>query len=444
MKNILVIGAGRSSHVLIEFLLANAEQFRWLVTVADAEPSAAARRINGHKHGLSVWLDVNKPNDRKDLIKRSDLVISLLPAQLHLKVAKDCLLLRKHLLTASYLSPDIESMHDVVQGSGLTFISELGVDPGIDHMSAMRLIEQIKGQGGDIFDFRSYTGGLVAPDSDDNPWHYKITWNPQNVVMAGQGTAQYLDQNKPRFVPGYRVFEHPRIVEVHGFGELEMYPNRDSLLYQTVYGLDNVTNMIRGTLRYPGFCSAWNALVKIGLTESFGMIHNTGGLTYRRLLEGFLPVGNGPLKSRLAQYLGVAVDNEIIHKIEWLGLLSSTSVDLSNGTAAEILLELLLRKWKMTGKDRDVVIMQHEIYYRKNHSDHLKVSTLIYEGESLKKTAMAKLVGWPLGVAAKLLMTGQLDYPGIHRPTNRRVYEPVLDGLQQLGVNFIESDGSEG
>lgn len=443
MKNILVIGAGRSSTILIGFLLKEAETFGWLITVADAEPSTAAERIDGHKHGLSVWLDVHKPNDRKDLIKRSDLVISLLPAHLHIKVAKDCVTLRKHLLTASYLSPDLESMRDVVKGNGLTFITEMGVDPGIDHMSAMRFIDEIRGIGGDIYDFRSYTGGLVAPESDDNPWHYKITWNPSNVVRAGQGTAQYLEQKQPRFVPSGRVFLDPRAVHVKGLGTLEMYPNRNSLQYQEAYGLDQVSHMLRGTLRYPGFCEAWHALAKIGLTDSYSIIHNAGGLTYRRLLEGFLPAGNGPLKNRLAEYLEISVDSDLLYKIEWLGLLSSTSIDLHSASAAEILLQLLLKKWKMKEGDTDLVVMQHEIRYRQNDRDHCKTSSMIYRGKDFKNTAMSQLVGWPLGITAKLIMTGKLDYPGIHRPISALLYEPVLKGLEDMGVQFFDRDGDE-
>jgi len=307
----------------------------------------------------------------------------------------------------------------------------------------MRLIDKIRGVGGDIYDFRSYTGGLVAPESDDNPWHYKITWNPSNVVRAGQGTTQYLEQKQPRFVPSHRVFLNPKAVHVQDLGTLEMYPNRNSLQYQQAYGLDQVSHMMRGTLRYPGFCSAWNALIKIGLTDTHSIIHNASELTYRKLLEGFLPAGNGPLKNRLAEYLEISVNDDLMHKIEWLGLLSSTSINLNAASPGEILLQQLLKKWEMKKGDRDLVVMQHEIRYRTDHKDQCKISSMIYRGKDSKITAMSQLVGWPLGITAMLMMTGKLDYPGIHRPTWAELYEPVLDGLKQLGIKFSDTDGDQ-
>ena len=254
MKNILIIGAGRSASALIGYVLKNAEKFDWDVTIADSNIELARKKVNGHPHGKAVQLDVMMDQQRKDLISKVDLVVSLLPAFLHIKVAHDCIAYDKHLITASYVSKEMYQLGEEARRKNLIFMGEMGLDPGIDHMSAMQQIDSIKEKGGKITAFRSYTGGLISPESDDNPWRYKFTWNPRNVVLAGQGTAQFLKENKYNYLPYSRLFESFEVVDIKGMGPYEMYPNRDSLLYRDVYGLDNIPNILRGTLRNVGYC----------------------------------------------------------------------------------------------------------------------------------------------------------------------------------------------
>ncbi|MEK7254106.1 MAG: saccharopine dehydrogenase C-terminal domain-containing protein, partial [Bacteroidota bacterium] len=264
MNNILILGAGRSASALIKYVLQGAREHHWFVTVADANPQLAAKKVGEHPNGRGIWLDVAKINERREHIGRADLVISLLPPHLHIEVAKDCIALRKHLITASYVSKDIYKLSDEFRNNELIFMGELGLDPGIDHMSAMQKIDEIKARGGKITAFRSNAGGLLALDClEKNPWRYKFTWNPRNVVTAGQGTAQFLENGKFKYIPYNRLFKEYRLIEVPGYPEqFEVYANRDALLYREAYGLGDIPTLFRGTIRYRGFCDAWNALVQ--------------------------------------------------------------------------------------------------------------------------------------------------------------------------------------
>jgi saccharopine dehydrogenase (NADP+, L-glutamate forming) len=438
MNNILIIGAGRSATACIQYVLEQATKYNWFVTVADSDPSLAEEKVNNHPNGKPAWLDVMKANDRRDLISRADVVVSLLPAHLHLEVAHDCIKLKKHLITASYVSQEMYRLGDEARNRELIFMGEMGLDPGIDHMSAMKQINEIKSKGGKITAFRSYTGGLVAPESDSNPWHYKFTWNPRNVVLAGQGTAQYLENGKFKYIPYNRLFKEYRNIEVPGMGTFEAYANRDSLLYRDVYGLSGIPNILRGTLRYQGFCDAWNALVKIGLTDGSYPILDSDKLTYHGLMEGYLSPDstNGSVKDRTAQLLKEEPDSEVMKKLEWLGLFRKKRIGISNATPAFILEKLLLDKWKLKTKDRDMIVMQHEFEYELEGKQKELKSTLIMKGENASETAMAKLVGLPLGIFVKLVVQGKIKSKGVNIPVIPEVYEPVLDELEDYGVKF--------
>jgi saccharopine dehydrogenase (NADP+, L-glutamate forming) len=440
MKNILIIGAGRSSTSLIDYVLKVAADKQWFVTVADAEPKLAESKINGHPNGRAVWLDVNKSNDRKDLIRRTDVVVSLLPPHLHLEVAHDCIHLHKHLITASYVSSRLYQLAGKVEEKSLIFMGEMGLDPGIDHMSAMAKIDQIHDKGGVITSFRSYTGGLVAPQSDDNPWHYKFSWNPMNVILAGQGTAQYLKNGKQKYIPYHRLFERYKLVNVEGVGAFEGYPNRDSLLYRKKYGLGDVPTLVRGTLRFPGFCRAWNALIKLGLTDNSFPILESYGMTFQQFIEAFLTEGYGTITERVAMAVGEHPDSEVIDMLKWLGLFSKRKIVVKQGSPAMILKQLLVDKWKMKTEDKDMILMQHEFMYKLNKENYKLTSTLHMEGENVKHTAMSKLVGLPLGIFVKLVMTGEIKTSGIQIPVTREVYEPVLEELKMYDVTFTEKE----
>jgi saccharopine dehydrogenase (NADP+, L-glutamate forming) len=438
MNRLLIIGAGRSATALIQYALDKATEFGWHVIVADASLETAQLKVGNHPNGQAVWLDADKPDYRHDLIARADVVISLLPPQLHYEVARECIRLRKHLITASYLSQQLVGLRDQVEAHRLLFMGEMGLDPGIDHMSAMQQIHRISEEGGTLHTFRSYTGGLVAPESDDNPWHYKISWNPRNVVTAGQGTAQYLEDNKLKYLPYNRLFQAYQLVDIAGMGSYEMYPNRDSLLYRDIYGLGDIPNLLRGTLRARGFCDAWAALVDIGLTDTQFPIVDSENLTYYEWVNAYTTGTRGTLRERLAEMLQIDPDGDVMEKLDWLGLMSRKKIELPNATPALILEKLLLDKWQLQPHDRDMVIMQHEFEYTKNKKQYLHTSTLVMKGDNSQDTAMSRLVGLPLGIFARLVMTGQIHKTGVHIPVMPEVYQPVLEELKQYGVEFIE------
>lgn len=442
MTNILIIGAGRSSTALISYVLDKAKEFNWFVTVADADPSQAKRKVKNHPNGRAAWLDVIKTNDRRDLIGRADVVVSLLPAHLHLEVAHDCIKLKKHLITASYVSQEMYRLGDEARDRQLIFMGEMGLDPGIDHMSAMKTINDIRDRGGKITAFRSYTGGLIAPESNDNPWNYKFTWNPRNVILAGQGTAQYLESGKFKYIPYNRLFKEYRIVNIPDLGEFEVYANRDSLLYREVYGLDGIPNILRGTLRYRGYCDAWNALVQIGLTDGSYPILDSGSLTYHELMDAYVSpntVGSS-VKERIANLIGEPVDSPVIKKLEWLGLFRKKRINLNQATPALILEQLLLEKWKLRKGDRDRIVMHHEFEYELNGEKQVLNSTLDMKGQNEENTAMSKLVGLPMGIFVKLVMQGKIQAKGVQIPVMPEVYEPVLKELEEYGVVFKENE----
>ncbi len=438
MKNILIIGAGRSASACINYCLNHAAENGGFVTVADANPEQAQKRINNHPNGRSAWLDVNKSNDRKDLISRHDIVVSLLPAHLHLLVATDCIKYQKHLVTASYVSKEMYRLGDEARNASLIFMGEMGLDPGIDHMSAMKLLDNIRDKGGNITAFRSYAGGLIAPESDDNPWHYKFTWNPRNVVLAGQGTAQYMENGKYKYIPYSRLFKEHHSVDVPGMGPYDAYANRDSLLYREIYGVEGIPNILRATLRFPGFCDAWNALVQIGLTDGSYPIHDADKITYHEWMNAYLPAGNGSVKERMADFLGEKIDSDVMNKLEWLGLFRKKRINMKQATPALILEHLLLDKWKLSPKDKDMIIMQHEIEYELDNQKKKVVSSMVMKGKDENDTAMSRLVGLPMGIFVKLIIDGKITTTGVNIPVMKEVYDPVLEELEKYGVVFKE------
>ncbi len=442
MKNLLIIGAGRSATALINYILGEAPQNNFLVTVADADIELARKKIQGHSHGRAIWLDASKPNDRRDVIARHEVVVSMLPPQMHLEVAQDCITLGKHLITASYVSKQVFRLGDEARQRALVFMNELGLDPGIDHMSAMQRIHEIRNAGGKITSFHSYTGGLVAPESDDNPWHYKFSWNPRNVVLAGQGTAQFLEDGKLKYIPYRRLFRQYRMVDIPNMGQWEVYANRDSLLYREAYGLQNIRTLFRGTLRHKGFCDAWNALVRIGMTDATFPIVDSDTLSYHDLMEAFLGISQhtGSVRDRVAKMLEVEPDSDVMQKLEWLGLFSKRRIKIKDATPALILENLLLEKWALQPKDKDMVIMQHVFEYELKRKKHKRTSTLIMKGTDGENTAMSQLVGLPLGIFVKLLMQGKISTTGVNIPIMPEVYEPVLAELEQHGVRFVETE----
>lgn len=445
MNNILILGAGRSATALIKYVLEQAGKHNWFVMVADVNHALVSRKVGRHPNGRAVWVDVNRVVERRELIGRSDVVVSLLPPNLHIEVAYDCIALKKNLVTASYVSKDVYKLSDEFRNKELIFMGELGLDPGIDHMSVMRCVEEIKSKGGKITAFRSYSGGLIAPDCcDKNPWKYKFTWHPRNVILAGQGTAQYLENGRLHYIPYNRVFKEYRLMEFPGFEmPFEVYANREALLYREIYGLGDVPTVFRGTMRYRGFCDAWNALVQLGLTDSDYPIMDSANISYHQLMEAYAGTsaqGGGSVKSRIANMLGEKEFSPIMKKLDWLGLFSKKPIGLSNATPALILEHLLAEKWKLRPGDHDIIIMKHEFEYTLGAEQRRLQSTLYLEGTDTQDTALSSVIGLPLGIFAKLVLTSKITAKGVHIPVQKEVYEPVLRELEEFGIVFNESD----
>ncbi len=442
MKKVLVLGAGRSSVSLIEYLLQHAGSDGFKVVVADAQREQAHQKLGGHPDGEAVALDAAQAEERRTLIASAEVVVSLLPPALHVEVARDCLELGKHLITASYTSEAIRALDAEVRRRGLLFMNELGLDPGIDHMSAVERIRHIQHQGGQVKAFFSATGGLVAPESDDNPWHYKFSWNPRNVVLAGQGTAQYLEEGRLRLIPYHRLFEQHRTIRVPGMGEWEVYANRDSLQYRQAYGLQHAHTLFRGTIRHTGFCDGWNALVRLGLTDAQFVIPDGENLSYADLVEALLGTHRsaGTLQQQVARLLRIDPDGAVMRQLEWLGLFEHRPIGIRNASPALALEQLLLEKWTLRPDDRDMVIMQHRFEYTLRGKDRRLTSTLIAKGENATHTAMARLVGLPAAIFARRILNGQPTLTGVRIPTDPETYEPILAELAALGVRFVEEE----
>jgi saccharopine dehydrogenase (NADP+, L-glutamate forming) len=439
MKKVLVLGAGRTVPSLIEYL-ATCNDPAFTVCIADISVSAALERAKEYPNVSGIQLNVLNPEQLEAEIAHADLVISLLPVRFHIEVARACLKLKKHLLTASYVSKEMKSLDQEAKDRGVLLLNECGLDPGIDHMTAMAALDHIRlDQGGIIDSFISYTGGLVAPESDDNPWHYKFTWNPRNVVLAGKETAQFMSNGRYKYIPYHRLFTRLASVQISGFGDFEGYANRDSLKYRALYGLQNVGTMLRGTLRRPGFCQAWNILVQLGLTDDSYYLEGLDRMTYRDFVNTFLyyhPTRS--VEDKLCKYLDLERDGVIMKQLQWLGIFERIRIGLDQASPADVLQHLLEQKWKLKPDDRDMIVMQHQVGYRlADRSLNLKTS-LVVLGEGTCHTAMSKTVGWPLAIAARLVLSGRIKDTGLKIPSTPKYYQPILEELSFLGVNIME------
>jgi len=439
MKNILVIGAGRSAVTLIKYLLDNSIVNNWQVTVADFSIELAELAVVNHENGKAIFFNVTDEMQRKSEIGNADIVISMLPASLHITVAKDCIALGKNLVTASYVSKEIAELDEQARQAGVLLLNEIGLDPGIDHMSAMQVIEDIKENGGELTSFKSFCGGLVHPDYDTNPWNYKFTWNPRNVVLAGQGTAQYIKQGKYKYIPYTKLFERTEVMEVLDAGEFEGYANRDSLGYRSAYGLEGIPTLFRGTLRRKGYCKAWNMFVQLGMTDDTYKVENSENLTYRAFINLFFPYNNQlSVEEKFCSYLNLSQDSEEFRKIEWLGVFTDIIVGLKDASPAQILQKICEEKWTLGVEDKDMIVMQHQFEYVENGEQKKLNSSLLVFGDDPRYTSMAKTVGLPVAIAAKLILNGKIKSTGVKIPTTKDIYVPVLKELEENGINFVD------
>lgn len=498
MKQVLLFGAGKSATVLIEYLLLNAAEENWQVTVTDADLNAAQMKTGTSPFGKAVSFDITNDDERGHHIKNADIVISLMPPALHYLIAKDCVQYKKNLLTASYVDEQMRSLKNEIEAKGLLFLCEMGLDPGIDHMSAKKMIDEIRNEGGAIHSFHSHCGGLVAPESDDNPWHYKISWNPKNVVNAGKAGAIFRQSGAIKEMEYKELFAEKRYVSIPGHEVLCWYPNRDSLNYISLYGLQDCNTFIRTTLRHPDFIYGWKNVIDVNLTSE-EQAYDTNGKTLAELFKEHMD-RNGfsewlqeklreqfdSTKSLLAELVNLvelekeaeqkgveAVEDFMIvddsgdlkqididdlkvnaaatladkmhdasltlKQLFYLGLNDNETV-LNKGecSAAAILQFALEKKLALQPGDKDMVIMQHEIEFEKENKNYKSTSTLLLTGNDDVRTAMAEAVGLPLGIAAKLILNGTITTKGLHIPVSKEIYDPVLGELKLHGIGFKE------
>lgn len=442
MQQILLLGAGRSSTALIEYLLKNAQDDGYHLTVGDLSAALAKAKTGNHPSSSAIAFDIHNDIQRQAEIAKADVVISLLPPAMHYIAARDCVTVGRHLITASYVSPEILELQEEAVKKNVLLLNECGLDPGIDHLSAMEIINRLKGQGAELISFKSFTGGLIAPESIDNPWGYKFTWNPRNVILAGQGTAKYIEKGKYRYIPYHRLFRQTEKINMEGNGWYEGYANRDSLAYRKHYGIDHIPTLLRGTLRQEKFCSAWNIFVQVGLTDDTYVIEDSEHLTYAQLVESFLPdiYKDQPLTFRLAALCQLSPDAAEIKMVQSTGILEDTVIGLVRATPAQILQQLLEKKWKLNEGDKDLIVMQHLFEYRLNGKVRKLTSTLIVKGENQLLTAMAKTVGYPLGIVARLVLKKKINRSGVIIPVFPDIYNPVLEELKILGISFKEKE----
>ena len=441
MKRILLFGAGLSASTLIKYLLDHSYAESWHLDVVDQDLELILAKLGDHPNATAHAFNALDSQQRLPYIAQADLVISMLPAAHHVDVAKDCIALQKHLVTPSYISAEMRALHDQAKAAGIVILNEIGVDPGIDHMSAMRLLDQIKEDGGVLESFKSYCGGLIAPNSDNNPWHYKFTWNPRNVVLAGQGSAAcYREMNELKYLPYHRLFQRLDQIQIEGYGEFEGYVNRDSLNYLETYHIQEVPTIFRGTLRRPPYCQAWDVFVQLGMTDDAYIMKGSAQLTPRQFLNAFLPFETGvSVEDKFLKVVGQRQD--LFDLFDFLGLFSDKEViGVEKASPAVLLQKILIEKWRLAPGDQDMIVMYHEIIYTKNETRYAVNSALVVEGQDERYTAMSNTVGLPVAIATKLILNQQIVERGVTLPVNKELYAPILSELEQFGITFNESE----
>ena len=441
MRKILILGAGRSSSSLIKYLLEKSLEENLKIILADLSLENALAKTQNHPNAQAIALDINNNFQRQEIIKSVDLVISMLPAFMHLDVAKDCLAFDKNLVTASYISPEMNALHNEVKEKGLIFLNECGLDPGIDHMSAMKVIDEIKESGGKMLLFESFCGGLVAPESDNNLWNYKFTWAPRNVVLAGQGgVSKFIQEGKYKYIPYQKLFRRTEFMEIEGFGKFEGYANRDSLKYRSIYGLDDIPTMYRGTLRRVGFSKAWDMLINLGMTDDSYIMEDSENMTYRDFTNSFLAYhATDSVELKLRHYLKIDQDDIIWDKIVELDLFNATKkIGLKNATPAQMLEKILSESWKLEKNDKDMIVMYHKFGYELNGKKEQIDSSMVSIGDNQTYTAMAKTVGLPVAIASLLILNKKTTKTGVLLPIYKEFYNPILLELENYNIHFIE------
>lgn len=440
-RKILVLGAGKSTSYLLDYFLSKSTNENLHLTIGDLNPAAISKQITEHPNCSVISLNILEDKGRSEAIKSADIVVSMLPARLHNKVAEDCISFKKHLVTASYVSDDIRALDAEAKKAGLVFMNEVGLDPGIDHMSAMEVIDRIRSRGGKMLLFESFTGGLVAPDDDTNLWNYKFTWNPRNVVIAGQGgAAKFIQEGTYKYIPYHKLFRRTEFLDIEGYGKFEGYANRDSLWYREAYGLQDVLTLYRGTMRRVGFSKAWNIFVQLGMTDDSYHIENSKGMTYREFVNLFLPYSpTDSVELKLRHYLKIDQDDIMWGKLEELDIFSaSKSISMENATPAQALQQILEESWTLGDDEKDMIVMYHKFGYEQDGKKKQLDANMVVLGENRTHTAMAKTVGLPVAIATLNILNEKITTPGVQIPISKEVYSPILQELKTYGIQFNE------
>lgn len=441
MNTILILGAGLSSNMLIKYFAVHAKELKVKIRLGDKSASTAAQKIRGFANCTSFEFDATDPQQLNSEISRADLVISMLPARMHPLVAKACVSQGRNMVTASYAAPEIRQLDEEAKKKGVLIMNECGVDPGIDHMSAMQMIDRIRARGLELIAFESSTGGLVAPGFENNPWQYKFTWNPRNVILAGKDGARFLHNGKFKYIPYHKLFSRIETIDVPNLGLFEVYGNRDSLKYRETYGLHHLETMFRGTIRRPGFCGAWDTFVQLGATDDSYVMENTATMTCRDFINSFMAYRvDIPVEEKLSAYLGISMQSEMMKRLKWLGIFDDIPIGVNGLTPAKVLQSILEKRWSLEPGDKDMIVMQHQFDYIENNRRMKIFSTLTYIGEDTNETAMSATVGLPVAITGKLILEGKLNMSGVQLPIMKEVYEPVLQELSSYGISFEEHE----
>ena len=443
MRKILIIGSGKSSSYLIKYLLSKSEKENLFIIIADKHIAKIKILLNNHSNSKAIKLDVFNDNSREKEILAADIVISMLPARFHLMVAKDCIKHRKNMLTASYISDEMLALNNSAIEKGIIIMNEIGLDPGIDHMSAMKVIDHIKEKKAKITLFESYTGGLIAPESDNNLWNYKFTWNPRNVVLAGQGgPAKFIQQGHNKYIPYSKLFKRTQNLEVKNYGSFEGYANRDSLKYKEIYGLKDVKTLCRGTIRKVGFSESWDVFVQLGMTDDSYIIENSKNMAFKDFVDLFLPHNaKDKVELKLQKLLNISEKDLIWSKLLELDIFSSQkTITIDKATPAQILEFILCKSWTLEPDDKDMIVMTHKFVYELNNKKYQIDSNMVCIGEDQTYTAMAKTVGLPLAIATLAILNSKITAKGVQLPVKKDIYNPILKELIDYGIEFNEHE----
>ncbi|GGD21958.1 saccharopine dehydrogenase family protein [Hyunsoonleella pacifica] len=443
MRKVLIIGSGKSTAFLLKYLLDISTSEKLHITIGDIDVNVALAFLPKHSNANVIKLDVFNDAQRTKAISNSNIVVSMLPARFHIHVAKDCITYKKHLVTASYVSEEMQRLDKDAKANGIILMNEIGVDPGIDHMSAMQVLDNIREKGGNVILFESFTGGLVAPESDTNLWNYKFTWNPRNVVTAGQGgTAKFIQENSNKYIPYQRLFRRTEFLDIEGFGRFEVYANRDSLKYQDAYGLHNVRTLYRGTIRRVGFSRAWNIFVTLGMTDDSFTIEDSENMSYRDFTNAFLPYSHkDSVELKLRHELKIDQDDTIWDKLVELDIFNPNKrVGLKNATPAQILQKILTDSWTLSKDDKDMIVMYHKFGYELNGKKHQLDANMVVIGKDQRYTAMSKTVGLPVAIATLAILNEKITSPGVQIPITKEIYQPILKELKKFGISFKEKE----